>query len=127
MVNHERLTAFQDSLKQGMTIDEALTKYNLTLKQAFTALQYTKPNTKTKKRRQTSPERNIIKHENTYLIRKTINHHTKYYGRYNTLADARRVKNELISLNWNADIDEVCQKLGIQRRMNGDRSTRTKM
>ena len=126
MVSDEVLKAFQDSIREGMTIDEALTKYNLTLKQAFTALQYTKPNTKTKKR-QTSPERNIIKHENTYRIRKTINHHTKYYGRYNTLEDARQVRNELISLNWNADIDEVCQKLGIQRRMNGDRSTRTKM
>ena len=123
MISDEILKAFQDSIREGMTIDEALTKYNLTLQEAFTALQYTKPNTKTKKR-QTSPERNIIKHENTYLLRKTIKGHTRYYGRYNTLADARRVKNELISLNWNADIDEVCQKLGIHRRVHSDRSKR---
>ena len=126
MVSDEVLKAFQDSIREGMTIDEALTKYNLTLQEAFTQLQF-QQSRKKNKQSQFSPERNIIRQNNTYRIRKTINHHTKYYGRYNTLEDARQVRNELISLNWNADIDEVCQKLGIQRRMNGDRSTRTKM
>ena len=128
MVSPERLNAFQDSLQQGMSIEDALAKYGLTLKEAFTQLQFQQSRSKKKKKQsQFSLERNIIRQNNTYRIRKTINHHTKYYGRYNTLEDARQVRNELISLNWNADIDEVCQKLGIRRRMNGDRSTRTKM
>lgn len=121
MVTHERLTAFQDSLQQGMSIEDALAKYGLTLKEAFTKLQF-QQSRKKNKQSQFSPERNIIRQNNTYRIRKTINHHTKYYGRYNTLEDARKVRNELISLNWNADIDEVCQKLGIHRRTNSDRS-----
>lgn len=45
-------------------------------------------------------ELNIAKHSNKYEIKKSINGKESYYGRYNTLEFARRVKQKLIQRDW---------------------------
>ena len=113
---------FQQDLKQGMTINEALIKHKMTLKEVITKLT-TKPEKETKKPTRPVELRNITKNKknNTYYIRKskTTNGKKKSlrYGTYNTLKEAQTIRDELIKNGWNQkSIDNLCKKHNITRR-----------
>lgn len=88
----------QDELKNGKTITEICTKYNITLKELIKGL---KKNNRTYSNHKLP--KYIRKINKKYSIVKTINGKQHYYGTYNTLEDATLIRDNLIKFNWDKD------------------------
>ena len=119
------LTSFQQDLKNGMTIHDALCKHGLTFKQAV--LSVSKPRKKQKKnykqRTHSSNEKYIIGRDGHYYLRKNVNGSTLMFGTYKTLEDAIRMRNHCIEHGWKQkSIDRYCEVLGIERCKKGHNS-----
>lgn len=118
----QRLAMFQYGLKHGMTISEALTKHNLTFKQAFQEFhEYQKKNQNRengKKQRieKTTNEQYIYARDGRYYLRKCIKNESKFFGVYRTLEDAMKVMDYCIQYGWKQhSIDRYCEELGVER------------
>lgn len=121
------LTEFQHDLQQGMTIHEALTKYNYTLKYAFNQLQKQQKKTKnTRKRKLKNCTYNAGKYiqyrDGHYYLRKTVYSHkknrrvTRMFGTYQTLEDAIKMREAQKQIGWKVThVDRLCDELGITR------------
>lgn len=114
---------FQEDLRNGMTLEDALTKHNLTFKEAVEFVH--KPITKKAKNRRPYKKKNYyqsvdehISHKaGAFHVRKSINGEMKWGGSYNTLEDAQTVRDFLNKEGWNiVKVNEVCKKFGIERR-----------
>jgi len=119
-----RALRFREDLWNGMTIEAALRKHNLTLLTAFNILQYDQPygvkpgNPKPKVK---CPERNILERNNGFTLRKSIKGKTKIFGVYDSLEDAVRMREALKEDGWHQrHVDRLCQELGITRRTGHD-------
>ena len=114
---------FQQDLQNGMTLETALKKYNLTFKEA---VEFThKPITRRRKGQRTSKKRhyytkidtNISQKKDAYHVRKQVNGKSKWGGSYNSLEDAQKVRDYLDENGWSIiKINEACKKYGIERR-----------
>jgi hypothetical protein len=118
----QRLAMFQYDLQHGMTISEALTKHNLTFKQAFQEFHgYQKKNQNRKngnKQRieKTTNEQYIYARDDRYYLRKCIKNESKFFGVYRTLEDAIKVRDYCIRYGWKQhSIDRYCEELGVER------------
>lgn len=102
-------------LIEGLSIEEALDKYDLSFKDAVNVL--TKSRSKKKKTPKTYfAGRYIQKSGNYYYLRKTVNGTTKLFGSYNSLEDAEKVRDYCIKHGWyRTRIDAICKKLGVER------------
>lgn len=127
----EMMQQFQEDLRKGMTIQEACTKYGITLDYAFKHM----PKTKTRKRnrkitkKQGRPrrhknkipyiscnEKNITCRYGKYFLRKRIRNKERVYGTYETLEDAVKIRDYCNEHGWYVTrIDEYCETLGIKR------------
>lgn len=106
---------FQEDLRNGMTLDQALKKHHLTFKEAFHTLKgYA---SYSKKRKPKNPEtRYIMRQGKRYLIRKKINKKYVIFGRYATMEEAIIIRDALNEDGWNIDsLDRICQQHNIQK------------
>ena len=86
------ITLFQQDLKNGMSLNEALQKHGLTFKEAVQNIPRTRVKTPVKTH---SPSRNITVREgqdNRYFLRKQINKKQQAFGTYKSLEDAIKVR-----------------------------------
>ena len=140
MTEDEMLQQFQEDLRKGMTIQEACTKYQITLDYAFKHM----PKTITKTRKKQGKSRKITKkqgrpqkfhrrekskipyiacHEKNitcrygkYFLRKRTRGKERVYGTYETLEDAVKIRDYCNEHGWYVTrIDEYCEILGIKR------------
>lgn len=114
---------FQQDLRNGMPLETALHKYNLTFKEAVEFVH--KPITHPPKKKKPYQKRNVYKHVDKYVkqrggqfhLRKTINGKAIWGGSYNTAEDALLVRDFLEEEGWNIiKVNEACKKYGIERR-----------
>ena len=108
---------FQQDLNNGMTITEALQKHKITLDKAFHICKNTNNNPKRRYQRvQATGEKYISMNQHGYLLRKTIDGDTKYMGRYDTLEDARKVRDYCEVYGWHTRrLDYICECVGVER------------
>ena len=113
---------FQQDLRDGMTLENALIKHNLTLKEAMEfcpkpiGQRYIK---KKKKRKQvyTNVDRHISQKKDAFHVRKQKSYKTYWGGSYDSLEDAQKVRDFLEEHGWSPiKVNEACKKLGIKRR-----------
>ena len=138
MNNLNTLEKFQSDLKEGMTLSEACCKHEVTLDYAFRNMgkmetmvkAKAKAKAKTlnpaprirrsKKKRNLkalNPSRYIFQRGEVFSVRKSVKCRTKIFGSYNSLEDACRVRDELERIGWKQrQVDNVCERLGVERR-----------
>ena len=107
------LTEFQKDLRT-LTLDEALTKHGLTLKEAFTTLHHQLLYSKKK------PQKPLIQYiqetNGRYYVKKQVNGKVRTFGTYTTLTDAKRLRDHCIKHGWKQkQVDNYCKELGIKR------------
>lgn len=134
----DNLKLFQVDLNNGMSIEEALKKYNLTFKDAFQQLHFNKHLQHEKKQRY--KRKNPIKHQyiqerkGKYYLRKSKKcirngekrHVMLTFGTYKTLEDAQRMREALKKDGWHQrHVQRICDELGI-KRSNDPRGSRTR-
>ena len=105
------LLEFQDDLRNGLTLDEALRKHGLTFKEAVDAIHgYTRSKTKSER---TLPMY-ISKVGNCFQIKRKIKGYTIYYGAYASLEDAMKMKAHLQQNGWyKRKLPQYRKELGI--------------
>ena len=59
----------------------------------------------------------ITKTNQKYSITKTFGrNNTIHYGRYNSLEDARKVRDKLVKCNWEkSQLQQICRELGVEK------------
>lgn len=108
-----RLMPFQVDMRGGMSIDDALRKHDLTLKEA---LKLVPNNYKRNQAQWRDDTRNIYKSGNHFTIIKTRDGKTKQYGTYEDLRSAQMVRDYLDSYGWEQlDVGLICALLGVER------------
>ena len=107
---------FQEDLRSGMSLEDTLTKYGLSLKEALDQIPLTvdhSPNS-----RYYCGEEYISARDGGYLIRKTLEGVHTYFGTYDSLDDAMKVRDRIIELGWNkSELDNECLELNVKRRV----------
>ena len=138
MNNLNTLEKFQSDLKEGMTLSEACCKHEVTLDYAFRnmgkmetmvkakakakakTLNPTPRIRRSKKKRNLkalNPSKYIFQRGEVFSVRKSVKCRTKIFGSYNSLEDAIRVRDELMSIGWKQrSVDSICEQFGINRR-----------
>ena len=106
------LTEFQEDLRNGMTIHDALIKHELTFKQACQYLHgYCRPKQPVHKQ---SLPMYISRNNKGFEIKKSVNGKNKYFGTYKTLDDAVLMRNYLIEHGWYKNrVPAIREELGI--------------
>ena len=108
------ISEFQQDLRNGMGLSEALNKHGLTFKEAV--LYSPRPFTKQKKPASTHEKYIHAPRCGHYTVRKYIRNRIRTFGTYYTLEDAIRIRNHCIKYGWKErSIDEYCKELGIKR------------
>ena len=113
-----KIARFQYDIRNGMTIQDALTKHGLTFLEAFQKTKKPKNQKKKKKKKWVSitEEKYIQSRNNHYYVRKTINGRTRLFGTYKTLEDAVKIRDYCMEHGWKQySIDKYCEILGIER------------
>ena len=92
------LKAFQEDLKNGMSIEDALRKHQLNFKEVVDEL---KGHSSYPKQRIPSPFGKYIYYwQNVYHVQRKIDGKHKHFGRYKTLKEAQDKKAELERNGW---------------------------
>lgn len=110
---------FQQDLRDGMTISDALQKHQVTFKEAVDSmprpLGYA---SETYKKNSYNTNQRYIKRtlQGHYYVRKQIRGKTRMFGTYKTLEDAIKIRNHCEKHGWKEhSIDQYCKELGIER------------
>ena len=111
------MKAFQQDLKNGMTLEDALIKHNLSFKQAVEMSPVQRTN---KKRQKDNVRKNMSRYiqlqGKSYHVRKTINGKTVSFGTFATLEDAIKVRDYLIEHGWNiVKMRQACKEYEIKQ------------
>lgn len=109
------LKPFQVDLRNGMSIDDALKKHNLTLQEAVMSVpcNYGRKRNNHKWR---EDNRNIHRRGRHFMIIKKKDGKTKTFGTYDNLRSARMVRDYLDSYGWEQlDVGLICALLGVER------------
>ena len=115
----KRYQRFQQDLRDGMSIEDALTKHGMTFKEAFENME--RPHirgqkTVIEKRKDHSPSMYINKIRSRYVIYKKVNDKQTYFGTYKTLTDAMKIRDCLVKDGWCPDkLDDYCRACGVER------------
>ncbi len=119
------LVDFQQDLKNGMSIAEALKKYNITLEYAMNHVNKPitekhsklKPSCKPhKKLKICTVARYIQQIENHFYVRKQVNGKMRPFGSYSSLEDAIKLRDYCMEHGWKQrKVDKYCEILGIKR------------
>lgn len=102
---------------QKETIENICTKYNISFKEL---VEYSfRNNLPTDRDR--GLDNYIYKKGDSFVITKTVKGHFEYYGIYDSLEDARKVKKELINCNWDkSQLPLILEKLGVKNNGNSE-------
>lgn len=113
---------FRKDLQNGMTISEGLTKYKITLGEAFNALQYyNKPKISPTRTNEYNIRQNLQGH---YFIIKWIHGKQTNFGTYTTVEDAVKIRDWFMENGWDKEnIDKACTECGVTRRTIKNRRT----
>ena len=115
---NEALVEFRNDLRNGSSLHEALCKHNLTLKEAMDGMDKPLTRTHRKKRVYESLGNFIYRMGPYYKVQKTIRCNSINFGTYNSLSDAKRVRDYFLEHGWNkSKLDSVCELLGVERRI----------
>ena len=114
---------FQDDLRNGMSLDDALVKHDLTLEKAFNMLCQRSVGRPAKARHdkpryiKTGHKYIGTQNGNRFYIRKIIDGKWTTFGSYSTLADAIKVRDMCIKHGWiQTNVDGYCREVGVVRR-----------
>ena len=112
---------FRRDLKKGLSISEALIKYNLTFKQVFKyfhrppARIYPQPNS-------SRLDDNIYLSNGYFHIRRK----QQFYGSYNSLKDAQKVRNKLIEYGWDkTNLNRILKEVKVEKNKRGGKRSET--
>ena len=114
---------FQEDLREGMSLEQALKTHNLTFQQALERCP--KP-TNFDKRKPTKKHKKTIRRAGKYIqqrgkrfyLRKNVKGKMLGFGSYETLNDAEKVRDFLMDNGWNEiKVREACKKYRINVRM----------
>lgn len=108
----------KDKLKDGKSIDEICSEYNLSFKEVLDIVKKNKwgnvPN-------KTTTLLYISKSRGKYKLRKC----NKNYGSYNSLEDAKKVRDYFMINGWDSEkLDDICDKLNVNRCVKGNKYIR---
>ena len=109
------LSEFQKDLRT-LTLEEALTKHNLNLKDAFNILHCN--NYQLNRRVNRNSHKHIIvnKDKTKFTIQKCVNGKNIHFGTYNSLKDAQTIRNHCIKYGWIQDnVNQYCHIHNITR------------
>lgn len=115
---------FQKDLKNGASLEEALTNNNLSLKDAFdyAMKEHLKHKTTEKKRRKyyARVDKHIYKYSRIYYIRRQFPNGNGYdnliFGSYYSVEDAVKIRDCLDKYGWEQKrVDEYCEMTGVTR------------
>ena len=114
---------FQEDLRNGMGLEDALIKYNLTFKEA---VEYCpRPFCHRSRSQKPRMKRNVYKQIDKYIsqrgeafyVRKTSEGKNYWGGAYDTFEEAKLVRDFIEENGWNVvKVREACKKYGIERR-----------
>ena len=106
---------FQQDLRDGMTISDALIKHQVTFKEAVDSMP--RPVTNNKQRKPvTHKQRYITGRSGHHYLRKQVRGKTRVFGTYKTIEDAVRMREHCEKHGWKErSIDKYCKELGIER------------
>lgn len=100
---------------KNLTLEEALVKNNLSLKEAFEKC-LPAPNKGSIKNEEYNDDRYIQSKRNYYYVRKCIKGKLIHFGKYKTKSDAIKVRDYFIREGWNPlSVAKVCRELGVER------------
>jgi len=100
----------QEDLKSGTTIAEVCSKNDITFKELCQMF-----HGYAKKGRPLGLPMYICRDKRKYMIRKKIKGKEKYYGTYDTIEDAVKVRNELMKYGWyQSRVPAIRKRLGIK-------------
>lgn len=112
---------FQRDIRDGATISESLSKYNLTLKDAFDY--FNRPSYQKKKRTINSTKVAPYIHEvngKYHIRRRNKKRRAMFYGSFNSLSDAEKIVQWYNENAWDKRrLDYACEQLGIERNKRG--------
>ena len=107
------LTEFQKDLRT-MTLNDALIKHGLTLKEAFNTLHAGTP--RDYKQKNKGEKYIILNQSGNYAIQKWVNGKNQNFGTYNTLKDAQKIRSQCIKQGWiQQNINRYCEETGVKR------------
>lgn len=109
---------FIEDMKNGLSVEEGLKKHNISLEEAVVLLQKSLPRKKKKKKNTWNAktgEKYISKTKSgKYSIRKHINGKMRYFGNYDNINDAIKVRDYLIENGWYYNrINAIRKRLGV--------------
>ena len=113
---------FQEDLRNGMSLEEALKKHNISFKEAWDKCPKPMKHGKMvqKKYRKNIIQRadeHIQQRNDKYYIRKTVKGRFKSFGVYTSLKDAQTVRDFLIKHGWTKkNMEKACNRYKIKRR-----------
>ena len=118
----KRYKKFQEDLQNGMSIEDACTKHQISFKEAFENMERphirghrTVSQMKTQ-RKSRSGEQYIQRIKKRYCIYRKINGKHMYFGAYSTLRDAVKIRDCLVKEGWCPDkLDDYCRACGVER------------
>ena len=107
------VTPFQMDLRNGMSLEDALKKHDMTLKQAV----FQSPrHHKSLNWKKSADLKNIHKNGGSYTIYKKQEGITKSFGTYKNVSDAQMVRDSLDNYGWEQlEVGLICVLLGVER------------
>ena len=112
---------FQRDIRDGATISESLSKYNLTLKDAFDYFNHPSKNIKRPSRvsKQVAPYIHEVNGK-YHIRRRNKKRMAMFYGSFNSLSDAEKIVQWYNENAWDKRrLDYACEQLGIERNKRG--------
>ena len=101
------ISDIQNDFKNGLTINEVCNKYGLTFKELVSSHM--------RKKAEINPKKCIRYRNGGFILQKTINGKAIYFGFYDSLETAEKVKAMLIKYDWNKDyLPLIHKKLGVK-------------
>ena len=103
-------------------LEDTLLKYNCSLNELFNYCLHrnflTEKKRVKKAKKKNNPLKYIQKHyDGRYRVRKSVGGKLIYFGYYDTVNDAIRVRDKLVEIGWKKYLlDKVCKDLGINYR-----------
>ena len=99
------------------SIEDICTKYNITFKELVEQSMQNNLRVSGDK----SAYKFIYQKEHGYVIQKTIKTKYQYFGTYDSLEDARKVRDKLIDCNWEkSQLPLILKELGVKNNGNSE-------
>lgn len=103
----------RNELRSGLTISEVCTEHGISFQQLCALMKKGEP---INQENRSTGEKYISFLGGRYVLRKTLKRKMRYFGSYNSLEDAVKVRDYMIENGWYRNrLDNVCKKVGVKR------------